>query len=165
MLVTRSLGSYQYLTVQESISFYWNRKYYLGFLVETIEAKPDNILTNTVFYAMDCLEFIAITRVYAIIHVSICLPMKFLAGKSDEFENWSCRKMGKAIDLLEQKLIVLSQIQHKFLDYNFMIVKIFNKIKIMFHLYKYIQQRPLKRKLVLPSTRPITLLQNTTIQK
>ena len=129
MPVIRALGSRQDLTVQGSVPLYWNRKYYAEFLSEALEANPDNILTSTIYHAIVCSEFIAITRLYAIIHLSICLPMRFLAGKSHEFENWSCRKMGKVVDLLEKKLIEISREPKKFLDYNFMIVNFFNEIK------------------------------------
>ena len=106
MPITRALVSRQDLTVQGSISLYCNRKYYFKFLAEAIEAKPYNILINTLFHAIVCSEFIEVTHIYAIIHVSICLPMRFLAGKSHEFENWSCRKMGKVIDLIRKNLLL-----------------------------------------------------------
>ena len=121
-LVTCALGSRQNLTIQGSISLYRDQKYYLGFLAETIEVKPDNVLISIVFmlwFFQSLLLLYFLTQLFMYPYV----PMRFLAGKSHEFEKWSCRKMGKVIDFFDQKAIILRQITNKFFDYNPIIVK------------------------------------------
>ena len=71
---------------------------------------------------LKCSEMIAMTRVFSILHFSIVSPMRYLAGSSHLLGkyNWSSRRMGQAIDILESKLIEISNNGNKFLNRNFM---------------------------------------------
>ena len=103
MPIIPALGSHQDLTVQDAVPLYWNRKYYIEFLVEATEANPRNTLICTIYHTMVCSIFIGITRLYDIIHLSIYLPMQFLAGKPHKFEDWSFCKIGDVLGLLKKK--------------------------------------------------------------
>ena len=45
---------------------------------------------------------IAVARFFSILHVSVCAPFRYLAGKTHEFAeyNWGPRSMGRAMDIL-----------------------------------------------------------------
>ena len=70
------------------------------------------------------MEMIALSRVFAILHFSICMPMRFLAGNSHSIGasgyQWSALSMGKAVDALEIAMIAVHDDCTKFLDENFM---------------------------------------------
>jgi hypothetical protein len=65
-----------------------------------------NILQENLFIILTSLDMIAQARLCSIVHLSICLPMRWLAGNSHllaEYD-WSERSMGRAADLLEKAL-------------------------------------------------------------
>ena len=76
------------------------------------------------FTVLTSVEMIALTRVFAILHFTICMPMRFLAGTSHNFGpagyQLSGYSMGKAIDALETAMIAISEDLTKFLDEDFM---------------------------------------------
>ena len=97
-----------------------NCPFYLEFLFDEMITTPDNILMKTMMHILVSSEMIAMTRVYVILHLSISLPMRFLAGKLHEFKDWSCRSMGRGIDLLETNLELLVADGELFLNETFM---------------------------------------------
>ena len=80
--VERSSGSRQDLTVEGAGAVYMNRTYYVDFLDECITANSNNILQTKLFIVLTSSQMIAMSHVYAIFHVAICLPMRFLVGKA-----------------------------------------------------------------------------------
>ena len=119
--VTRASGSRQDLTVEGAPAVYWNRHYYLEFLKQSLDT-VDNILHTNLYVTLKCSEMIAMTRVFSILHFSVVSPMQYLAGSSHllgEY-NWSSRRMGQAIDILESKLIEILNNGNKFLNRDFM---------------------------------------------
>ena len=74
---------------------------------------------------------IALCRVFAIFHFSMCMPMRWLAGSTHHLGqqgfNWSVLPMGKAIDAFEVAMIAIKDDGSKFLDLDFM-EAIFSKI-------------------------------------
>ena len=119
--VTRASGSRQDLTVEGAPAVYWNRHYYLEFLKQSLDT-VDNILHTNLYVTLKCSEIIAMTRVFSIIHFSFVAPMRYLAGSSNLLGkcNWSSTRMGQAIEILESKLIEISNNGNKFLKRDLM---------------------------------------------
>ena len=92
------------------------------------------------------------TRVFSILHFGIVSPMRYLAGSSHllgEY-NWSSRRMGQAIDILESKLIEISNNGNKFLNRDFMtsLFKVLSdKIKSLRQYMEHLTQKKLSAKL------------------
>ena len=81
--VERGLGSRQDFTVDGAGAVYMNRQYYMDFLDESIDAEiSSNILHHNLFTVLQSMEMIAMTRVYAIFHVAIYLPYRFVLIRS-----------------------------------------------------------------------------------
>ena len=68
-----------------SIAIYMNRNYNVDFLNEKLTLKNhDNILEENLFTVLVSSEMIAVARFWAIVHVSIVMPVRWLAGKTHE---------------------------------------------------------------------------------
>ena len=67
---------------------------------------------------------IALTRVFAILHFTVCMPMLWLAGNTHNVgyqgNYWSVLSMGKAIDALEEAMVKIEYYGALFLDQAFM---------------------------------------------
>ena len=73
--VARTSGSQQDLAVEGAAAVYWNRRYYVPFLYQCLGASKENILQKNLFYILTSEEIIALTRVFAIFHFTVCMPM------------------------------------------------------------------------------------------
>lgn len=73
---------------------------------------------------------LALSRLCAILHLSIVMPHRWLAGNSHRLgeHGWSVRSMGRALDALEKAMLVLEERGECVLDEEFM-MGIFDKIK------------------------------------
>mmetsp|Transcript_13403 Transcript_13403/g.29103 ORF Transcript_13403/g.29103 Transcript_13403/m.29103 type:complete len:910 (+) Transcript_13403:516-3245(+) len=101
--VERASGSRQDLSVEGAGAVYWNRKYWIEFLDERLRLPGDNVLQENLFVVLSSLHMVALARVCSILHLAVCLPMRWLAGNSHTLHeyDWSVRCMGQAADLLE----------------------------------------------------------------
>ena len=63
---------FNYLT----LNFYHLLRYYVEFLDEMLEAANDNILQENLFCVLTSSEMVALSRVMAIVHFKIALPMR-----------------------------------------------------------------------------------------
>ena len=65
---------------------------------------------------------IAMSRVYAIFHVAICLPMRFLIGKAHKAgdQDWSCRSANRLLVIVDNKLKEIVESPDNFLDHDSM---------------------------------------------
>ena len=132
--VTRASGSRQDLAVEGAAAVYWNRKYYVEFLDENLRAHgKDNILQENLFIVLTSMEMIALCRVMAVFHFTICMPMRWLAGNTHHLGqtgyNWSSLSMGRAIDALHDAAVEIEKDGSKFLDEDFM-NDIFSKLYV-----------------------------------
>ena len=127
--VQQTSGSRQDLIVEGASAVYWNRRYYVEFLDESLRSKNDNILQENLFIILTSSEMITLSCVFSIIHFSISLPMRWLAGSTHLLKDsdWSIRSMGKAIDLLEVALMKIENDGQLFLSHQFM-MEIFKEI-------------------------------------
>ena len=109
--VERASGSRQDLAVEGAGALYWNRRYWIEFLDERLRTPGDNILQENLFIILSSVEMTALARLCSIVHLSICLPLRWLAGNSHKLEryNWSVRSMGHAVDCLEDALVLMKK--------------------------------------------------------
>ena len=129
--VERAGGSRQDLAVEGAGALYYNRVYYIEFLDERLRAcgTEGNILQENLFIILSSLDMVAQARICSIVHLSICLPMRWLAGNSHKLAeyDWSVRSMGRAADMLQTALEAIEADPHLFLDQDFMF-GIFDKL-------------------------------------
>ena len=98
----------------------------------------DNILLQCLFVLMTSKEIIAQSRVYAILYISGCVPMQWLAAKKPELGKWGWGPIpnGDAIDTLREKMM-------DFIDNP---SKVLNKDFMMNIFWKYIEALPCFRR-------------------
>ena len=130
--VERVSGSRQDIAVEGACAVYWNRPYYVEFLDEQLRmiGNEGNILQENLFVIFTSLPMIALFRISSILHVAICIPMRWLAGNTHKMKdhNWSVRSMGRALDILESALEKILLDQSLILDRQFM-MGIFDELR------------------------------------
>ena len=107
MHVERASGSRQDLFLIGSLAIYWNRQYCVEFLDEQLRVPgKGNILQENLFVILSSAEMVALSRLCSIIYLSICLPVRWLAGQTHTLQKygWGARSMGRVVDILEEKL-------------------------------------------------------------
>lgn len=85
-------------------------RYYIEFLDECLRGNnKGNILIENLFIVSASSEMVALCRSLAILHYTVCMPMRWLSGNTHFLGrcgfDWSARSMGKAIDALEAAMI------------------------------------------------------------
>jgi len=124
--VERASGSRQDLCTEGALPFYMNYEYYLEFLDHMLRKKikddKASILQLNLFVALSSEEMIALIRLLSIIHLSIVVPFRWLAGKTHELadHNWGPVSMGHVLDTLDKKLQEIQQDPKLILDETFM---------------------------------------------
>ena len=89
-----------------------------------------NILQENMFVIFTSTPMIALFRVCSILHVAICIPMRWLAGNTHTLKeyNWSIRSMGRALDILESSLHAIISDHKLILNKTFM-MDIFSSLR------------------------------------
>jgi hypothetical protein len=61
-----------------------------------------SILQQNLFVVLTSTEMIALARLFSILHISICMPFRYLAGKTHEFKmyNWGAADVSRVINTL-----------------------------------------------------------------
>ncbi len=79
-------------------------------------------MLRCLFVLMTSEEIIAQFRLYGILHISFCLPIQWLAAKTQELREWGWGPIsnGDAIDTLREKMMDLINDPTKVLDKGFM---------------------------------------------
>ena len=93
--VERALsGGRQDVVSMASLAIFWNRNYYVEFLddVKTYSDSDNNILVNNLHTMLISSEMIALARLWAILHISIIMPMRYLAGKTHKWKEYDWGK-------------------------------------------------------------------------
>ena len=112
--VERARGSRQDLCTEGCMAIIMNWPYYLEFLDEQLRKRKNkgeaSILQQNLFCVLKSSEMISLARLLTILHISITMPMRWLAGKSHELSEWGwgALSMGRAIDTLDGKMERLS---------------------------------------------------------
>lgn len=88
----------------------------------------DNILQRCLFITFESTEMIAVIRLLAIWHLTIDLPMRWVAAKCHELKDWSERDMGLLFDLLDEAMLKIQLDGEKMLDEDTM-MNIFHDVK------------------------------------
>ena len=130
--VQRSTGSRNDMVLEGAVAAYINAWLYKEFLDEALSATDaDNILQENLFIILSSVEMTALSRLLSILHFSINVPMRWLAGKTVTLSdhNWSMRKMSTAIDRLHDALVEIEMDGEKILDEEYM-MSIFKPLKL-----------------------------------
>ena len=126
MHVERASGSRQDLCTGGSMAILMNYPLYLQFIDEELHKlnarRETSILQRNLWFVLTSDEMIALVRLLSIIHLSMTMPLRWLAGKTHELRKyqWGPVSMGRAIDTLELKMEELSRNPKKIVDENFM---------------------------------------------
>jgi hypothetical protein len=125
--VERASGSRQDLCTEGSMAVFMNYPYYVEFLDEQLrKVKQSNqqasILQQNLFVALTSVEMIALARLLSILHISIFMPFRFIAGKCHEFKKYhfGAADMGRVMTTLHRKLKLVKEKIELILDPLFM---------------------------------------------
>ena len=103
-----------------------NYEYYLEFLDMMLRRRTKDgkasILQKNLFVVLSSSEMIALTRLLSILHLSIVMPFRWLAGKTHELahHNWSPLSMSRVLDTLDEKLATIKANPKLILNQRFM---------------------------------------------
>ncbi len=89
----------------------------------------DSILLKNLFIILQLVEMIVLLQVLAILHVAICIPTRWLAGKTQKLTGFQLGVwvMGRTIDLMEDAFEKIAIDGERMLDEQFM-MNIFEQI-------------------------------------
>ena len=122
--VVGAQGSRHDLCLMAAPAIYMNRHvcFQYAYYLLRLPKKQDNILLQCLFVLMTSEEIIAQSRLFAILYISFCLPMRWLAAKTPELHEWDWGPIsnGRAIDTLRLKMMGLVNDPNNILDEDFM---------------------------------------------
>ena len=112
--VERTAGSRQDLVVEGAGAIFWNRPFWVEFLDERLRLPAGNVLQENLSIVLTSVEMVVLSRIYAIVHLSICLPIRWLAANSHTLAkySWSIQSMGRVVDILEKSLEKFQKKEH-----------------------------------------------------
>ena len=99
----RANGNRQDVICMGADAVYINRPLNVEFLDQRLRIKDNaNILQENLFVVLSSLEMVAVSRLFSILHVSIVIPFRWLAGMTHKLAHrkWGARSMGRAVDIL-----------------------------------------------------------------
>ncbi len=84
---------------------------------------------KNLFIILQSVKMIALFRVLSILHIAICIPTRWLAGKTPELAEFrfGVRDMGQTVDLMEEAFEKMANDREVMLDEEF-IMNIFEPI-------------------------------------
>jgi hypothetical protein len=87
-----------------------NAQFYLAFFNWWMSIQ-DGILVTKLYLMLRCTEVIALLCVLSMLHIAICLPTQWLAGKTHKLAEYGFGyyDMGEALDLMEAKPSVMTR--------------------------------------------------------
>ena len=123
--VVGAQGSRHDLCLMAAPAIYMNRNVYFDYATSYLLGLPkkqENILLRCLFMLMTSEEIIAQSRLYEILYISFCLPMRWLAAKTPELGEWGWRPIsnGDAIDTLRERMMDIVDDPTKVLSEDFM---------------------------------------------
>ena len=124
-------GARQDLGVEGSVAVIMNVPYYLEFLIWRMRCGHGNgILERNLYMLLRSVEMIAFLRVLSIMHISICMPLRWLAGHCGELSeyNFGVADMASVIDIMDAAFLQVLDDGEKMLDETFM-MGIFDSLK------------------------------------
>ena len=126
-------GARQDLCVEGAPCVLMNLQYYLEFLswrLGAIAGKSDAILATKLYIMLRSSEVVAQFRALSILYVSVCLPVRWLAGKCHELAKYDFGyyDMSSILTCLEDAFEAILDDPDLFLDEEFMMDKMFEPI-------------------------------------
>ena len=112
------------------MAIYMNYPYYVEFLDDMLKrssgddstTKEKSILQRNLFVALTSQEMIALSRFLSIMHIAVCMPLRWLAGCTHKLGvyDWGPFSMGRAIDSLKDKMNLMVDDPSLILNKNWM---------------------------------------------
>jgi hypothetical protein len=131
--VERAAGSRQDLCTEGSMAVYMNYQYYAEFLDMMLRKhrrcnskEKARLLQQNLFVAHTSEEMIVLSCLLSILHILVCMPFRWLAGKTHELKEygldfgWGAMSMSRVIDTLYEKMTELNKSPSLILDDDFM---------------------------------------------
>ena len=131
--VARCRGARMDMILEAAVPIYMNRVVcieYLDYCLKMIGKKRENILMRNLWVLLSSSEMVAQTRLYGIMYFAICVPMRWLSGKSHELQDypvsaapedrWGGKSIGKVADELLKKVEEVIAVPSLFLSETYM---------------------------------------------
>jgi hypothetical protein len=107
-----------------ALAIYWNRNPCVEFLEEmqVFCGREENILANNLWAMLISTEMIAVARMWSIFHLSIVMPIRWLAANTHTLKeyNWGYISLGKVLDKLKLNLEEIAEEPELIHDESFM---------------------------------------------
>ena len=91
-----------------AMAFFWNKNYCVELLDDMINycGKSGHILAHNLVILLSQIDFFIVDRLWSILHITIDMPMHWLAAKAHTMKDyeWSYITMGKVLDKLKDDL-------------------------------------------------------------
>ena len=116
-------GSRQDIGVEGAITVIMNVTYYLDFLIWRMRCgHGDGILECSLLMLLRSSEMIALLRVLSILHISVCTPLRWLAGNWGDLyqHNFGVANMASVVDIMDTALYEVLIDSEKLIDEDFM---------------------------------------------
>ena len=115
-------GSRQDIGVEGAIAVLMNLPHYLEFLIWRMQCGGNGILERKLYTILRSVEMVALLRVLSILHISICMPLRWLAGNCGNLSEFGfgVADMPVALDLLDEAMGKVAVDGDLLLDEDFM---------------------------------------------
>ena len=123
-------GSRQDLGVEGAVAVLMNTPFYLEFLVWRQRCgNHDGILERNLYMILRSVEMQSYLRVNSILHISMCMPLRWLAGNCGDLEqyNFGVAEMAEVVDIMDKACHKIVIDGGMILDEDFM-MSIFDKL-------------------------------------
>ena len=116
-------GSRQDIGVEGAVAVLMNTPYYLEFLIWRMRCgHTDGILERNLFMLLRSVEMISFLRVLSILHISICMPLRWLAGNCGSLaeHKFGVANMATVVDIVDKAFAKVVRNGKKLLNEDFM---------------------------------------------
>ena len=116
-------GSRQDIGVEGAVAVLMNTPYYLEFLIWRMRCgHTDGILERNLYMLLRSVEMISFLRVLSILHISICMPLRWLAGNCGSLaeHNFGVADMAGVVDTMDKAFAKVLRSGKKLLNEDFM---------------------------------------------
>jgi len=115
-------GSRQDIGTEEAIPVLVNLPFYLEFLIWHMRCGGDGILEKSLYHVLRSIEMVSLLRVLYILHISICIPLRLLAGNCGGLGGYGfgVAEMLKALYLMDAVFAKIAMDGELMMDEDFM---------------------------------------------
>jgi hypothetical protein len=145
-------GSRQDIMFTAALAIAMNRSFNIDFLDYCLrmsnKTKKDHVLQRSLFVVLSSVEMAAQARLLAIMYLSIILSLRWLAGNTHKLASfhWGARSMGRALDVLREKVLEIEASPNLILDEHFM-MNIFAQFMYLTPFKEYLEFMFTKRRM------------------